>query len=157
MSINVELEKLYLEDKKEREQLIEGNEISKIIRENDKKRIERVQEMLSSIDTNEIWNCHYLAYVFQHGETEEDFRLAHFYAKRAVDMGSNVTKWLYAATLDRLLVSQGRLQKYGTQFQDVNGKWELLPVDGTISDKEREEYGVASLGKVTFEFANKYK
>ena len=142
MSINLELENLYYDDKNERENINEVDLSSEDLRKRDKQRLARVIELLPEIDMNEIWNCHYLAFLFQHGESAEDFENAHKYAKRAVDMGSNVTKWLFAATLDRKLISQGKLQKFGTQFEQVNGKWRQLPVDNTISDQERIKYGV---------------
>ena len=156
MAINIELENLYFSDKKERSTLKEGDEKQlKDLKVNDKKRLKRVKEMLTQIDTSEIWNCHYLALLFQHGTTTLDFETAHKYAKMAVDMGSNVSKWLYAATLDRWLVSQGKLQKYGTQFRQVEGKWEQLAVDGTITDKERSKYGVPTLSEALKKFTEK--
>jgi hypothetical protein len=157
MAINVELENLYFADKKEREELNDSDEDAvRMLEENDKKRLIRVQEILSEIDTSEIWNCHYLALLFQHGETIEDYKIAYEYAKKAVDMGSNVTKWLYAATLDRWLVAQGEPQKFGTQFRQIDGKWELLPVDNRITDEERIKYGVSPLSQALESFNKKY-
>jgi hypothetical protein len=57
-------------------------------------------------------------------------------------MGSRVTKWLYAATLDRLLISHGKLQKFGTQYQIIGGKKVYAPTDKTVTDAEKKEYGV---------------
>ncbi len=148
MAISVELEKMYYEDKNDRETLdYDDAQVAVEIDKRDKKRLQRVKEIESSIDTTEIWNCHYLAYLFLHGETVEDYKKAYHYAKKAVDMGSNVTKWLYAAAWDRYLVAQDKPQKYGTQFKKVKGKWEQLPVDNTITDEEREDCGVAPLDK----------
>lgn len=144
MAINIELEKLYLEDKKEREGLIETKESLKTLEAHDRKRLKEVKRLLPDVDTAEIWNCHYLAYLLIHGETTEDYQLAHEYAKKAVDMGSSITKWLYAATLDRWLVSQGKPQKFGTQYKILDGKKELFPVDKNTSDQERIEHGITS-------------
>ena len=156
MAINVELENLYYDDQKERENMDELNLSWKDLRHNDEQRLARVKELLPKIDTNEIWNCHYLAFLLQHGKTTEDYKMAHEYAKRAVEMGSKVTKWLFAATLDRVLTSQGMLQKYGTQFEKVDGKWRQLPVDDEISDRERTEYGVPPLKDALKVFEDKY-
>lgn len=156
MAINLELEKMYHEDKKERENISDDPEFLKLLDEHDTKRITRLREMLPTLDTNEIWNCHYAALIFQHGTTPEDYKQAHEFAKKAVDMGSNVTKWLYAATLDRYLVSIGKKQKFGTQFIEKNGQWERCPVDGTISDKQREEYYVPPLSQALEVFKKKY-
>lgn len=156
MAINVELENLYFADKKERDEFNDSDKAIKILEGNGRKRLARVKEILPEIDTNEIWNCHYLALLYQHGETTEDYENAHKYAKKAVGMGSNVTKWLYAATLDRWLVAQGKPQKFGTQFKQVNGEWKLLPVDNTITDEERFKYGVPRLSQALAKFKEKY-
>lgn len=157
MAINTELENLYFADKKEREELNDNDKKTlKALVEHDKQRLTRLIEILPQIDTNEIWNCHYIAHLFQHGVKTEDYENAHKYAKKAVEMGSSVTKWLYAATNDRLLVSQGKLQKFGTQFKKINGEWSLLPVDDSVSDKERAKYGVPPLDKALQNFKEKY-
>ncbi len=156
MAIHTELEKLYYEDMHERETLDDSDPLAvQSLQEHDVQRLERLKEIITSIDTHEIWNCHYIAYLFQHGDTTEDFRLAHEYAKKAIDMGSNVTKWLYAATLDRWLVSKGKPQKFGTQFKQINGTWELFPVDPVTTDEEREKYGVPALHQALEVFLNK--
>lgn len=121
MSINVQLEELYHTDREERLKAKSKAEIAQLVL-NTRYRLNKLREILPTLDESEIWNCHYAAYLLQHGEGSADFTLAHDYAKKAVAMGSQVTKWLYAATLDRLLISQGKLQKYGTQYQLVNGK-----------------------------------
>ena len=144
MAINIELEKLYYEDKKEREEFNDSKESLKTLEKHDRLRLQKVKRLLPYVDTAEIWNCHYLAYLLIHGETTEDYQLAHEYAKKAVDMGSSITKWLYAATLDRWLVSQGKPQKFGTQYKIVNGKKELFPVDKNTTDEERIEHGITS-------------
>jgi len=136
VAINIELEKLYYEDKKEREEFNDSKESLKTLEKHDRLRLQKVKRLLPYVDTAEIWNCHYLAYLLIHGETTEDYQLAQEYAKMAVDMGSSVTKWLYAATLDRWLVSQGKPQKFGTQYKIVNGKKELFPVDKTLRMKK---------------------
>lgn len=140
MAINLKLERLYLEDKADRE-----NEIAlEALAQNDAERLHMLKELIKNekIDFNEIWNLHYAALILQHSNNIEDFVLTHYYAKKAVNMGSKVTKWLYAATLDRLLIAQGKKQKLGTQYKLVGGKKVYPKTDGTISEEERREYGV---------------
>jgi hypothetical protein len=141
MSINLQLEELYIEDKAEREK-VESKEEVDILIANTKVRLDKLRAILPTLDESEIWNCHYVAYLLQHGEGSADFALAHEYAKKAVNMGSRVTKWLYAATLDRLLISHGKLQKFGTQYQIIGGKKVYAPTDKTVTDAEKKEYGV---------------
>lgn len=141
MTINLQLEDLYNEDKAEREKAVNKEEIEQLTA-NTNVRLDKLRIILPTLDESEIWNCHYTAYLLQHGEGTADFALAHKYAKKAVDMGSRVTKWLYAATLDRLLISQGKLQKFGTQYQMIDGKKVYAPTDGTVSDAIKKEHGV---------------
>lgn len=72
-------------------------------------------------------------------------------------MGSNVTKWLYAATLDRYLLSQGKKQKYGTQFIKKGDVWEMAPFDNSITDAERAKYFVPPISDALKVFTEKYK
>src|SRR5689334_20663257 len=41
------------------------------------------------------------AFVFQHGETPEDFLLAHVFAVRSLALGRTDAEWITAASLDR--------------------------------------------------------
>jgi len=70
-------------------------------------------------------------------------------AKKAVDKGYDPAKWLYAASLDRYLVSRGKLQKYGTQYhRNKNGKYELPSVDSTVTDMSRKELSVPTINEM---------
>src|SRR3989338_8168319 len=69
------------------------------------------------------------AMVFQHGQKQVDYEMAVKLAKKSTSLGYEKAKWLYAAAQDRLLVNLGRKQRYGTQYQDRNGKWILMPVN----------------------------
>ena len=64
-----------------------------------------------------------------------------------MERGSDAARWLYAATLDRYLMSQGKAQKFGTQFVTVGttDTWELYDWDPTITDEERARYNVPAL------------
>jgi len=157
MAIHTELENLYYSDKNERLKISKTNGDLKKLKKNAAQKLTLVKKLLPNIDVTEIWNCHYLAYLFQHGETTEDYKKAHKYAKKAVSMGSNVTKWLYAATLDRWLVSQNKLQKFGTQFKKTKGMWKQASVDNSITDAERLKYGVPPLNQALQKFKEKYK
>jgi len=90
-----------------------------------------------------------LAMLYQHGSTISHSRLAVRYAKRAYEIGYEKAKWLYAASIDRLLSKQGKSQKYGTQFikKDTKSKWKLHPVDPTITDEERTKWNVPPLAE----------
>src|SRR4030095_15659952 len=82
-----------------------------------------------------------------HGETPDDYLLAHTLAMIAVAKGDSGALWIGTATLDRYLQSIKRPQIYGTQFKTVaDGKMTQEPYNRTlISDLLRDELGVPDL------------
>lgn len=107
-------------------------------------------ETLGYITTAQIHNVrdlYYAAFIFQHGKCPEHYRFANHLAQIALDSGYPEAGWIYAATLDRYLMSLGELQKYGTQYTWINGEYKLYPVDPSTTDAERAEYNVPPLGK----------
>ncbi|MBI2632870.1 MAG: hypothetical protein HYW78_00565 [Parcubacteria group bacterium] len=47
---------------------------------------------------------------------------------------------------DRILVSEGKNQKFGTQYyKNKKGLWELWPVQKSTTDKERAQFNIMSL------------
>jgi hypothetical protein len=111
---------------------------------------ERRDEVLDFILKGALHSPHDLviaAYIFQHGDCSEHYLFANHLAKLAMDAGYEEARWIYAATLDRYLMSQGELQKYGTQYAWVNGTYTLYPVDPTTTDAERAEYNVPPLNE----------
>ena len=56
------------------------------------------------------------AFVFQHGDTPDDYLLAHTLAMVAIARGRPSALWIAAATMDRYLNSIHQPQIYGTQF-----------------------------------------
>ena len=106
------------------------------------------------LSTGQDYHC--AALILQHGETTVDYKKAHEFAAKAVNLGDESAKWLYAATIDRWLLSQEKLQLYGTQFKILeNGDVELYPVDPKVTDEERAEWDVPPLAKA-LEIHKKY-
>lgn len=90
------------------------------------------------------------ALVMQHGTTPDEFALARDLAKRAAEMEPSLAeaRWLYAAATDRYLRSTGRPQIFGTQYQQVDGRWTLEPFDENgVTDEERARWRVHSLAE----------
>ena len=125
----------------------------------DRQRRELAQKLLDEGEAKTASDYHYLALIFQHGDKIDDYKTAHECAKRAMEMGDDGVKWLFAATEDRWLLSEGRPQKYGTQFINPEGKgWQLAePIDPTITDEERAKYNVPSLAEARQKFKKKYE
>ena len=87
------------------------------------------------------------ANVFQHGDSPNDYLLAHTLAMVAVRKGRNDALWIATATLDRYLQSIKQSQIYGTQFLTPGDKPTTQePYDRTlISDALRRQLGVPQL------------
>ncbi len=86
------------------------------------------------------------AFVFQHGNCPDHYKLANILAEKAMNMGNVLARWLYAATMDRYLLSVSKPQKYGTQYAvGLDGKWHLAPVDPATTDTERTKFNVPTL------------
>jgi hypothetical protein len=93
---------------------------------------------------DDFWHA---AFIFQHGDTPEDYLLAHSLAIVAAAHGRRDAAWIAAASLDRYLMRIGRKQVYGTQFVTPRGgSTTQEPYDRTtVSDALRIATGVPSL------------
>jgi len=92
------------------------------------------------------------AYVFQHGGTVEDFRLALSLAWVAAIINPNneEAKWLTASAWDRLLKEQGQPQWYGTQIEKFgDSPWQIYKLqEGAVSDEQRNQLSVPTLDEI---------
>jgi hypothetical protein len=161
MDINQELKTLYEKDINERNSIdwdhASSTQIANL-RKKDKKRKEKVLALINEGKVKSAQDYHHAALIFQHGESTNDFKKAHELATKAVALGDESARWLFAATLDRYLISMGKPQKYGTQFKlNNNGEWELgEPIDPTVTDKERAKYNVPPLSQALQRYKEKY-
>ena len=79
-------------------------------------RIKRVLELYNGQLIRSPEEKYYAAWVLHHGGTTENHRLANSLAKDAFESNpTRDTEWLYHATYDRLQLSLGLPQKYGSQ------------------------------------------
>ncbi len=120
----------------------------------DRARRERVRELMAEGRVNSADDYWRAAFIFQHGDTPEDYLLAHALAVTSAGMGKGEATWIAAATLDRYLQAIGRSQIYGTQYQMAPGQpvsqgdydRELVPdsvrvASGVPSLDQQAEYG----------------
>jgi hypothetical protein len=86
------------------------------------------------------------AFVFQHGDSPNDYLLAHTLAMVAVSKGDATAIWIASATLDRYLQKIGQKQVFGTQYSvDAKRNWTQEPYDRElVTDALREKLGVPS-------------
>ncbi len=86
------------------------------IKERGEKRRRIVSAMLEKGQVRTAEDLHDAALLFQHGESANDYLLAHILAVEAVIKGDDKSKFLAAATLDRYLQSINKPQVFGTQY-----------------------------------------
>ena len=90
------------------------------------------------------------AFIFQHGETSQDYMLAHVLAMAATFKGSSLGRWIGASSLDRYLQMVNQPQVFGTQYAPKDGKanplvfWQEPYDKDLISDTLRQEFCVSS-------------
>lgn len=139
----IELYKVDQADRKNPKLLVDFGKIT----ERDKARRKEVRNILAKKKRFTAKEYYAMAMIFQHGTTITHYRLALRYANKSRVLGYEEAKWLTAAATDRLLMKQGKLQKYGTQFRKKNAKskWRLYPVDPKTTDAERANFNVPSL------------
>ena len=142
-SINAELKEMHDADQADRRPPIDWDAVS----DRDLARRERAREILDAGGATVADDWFHAALIFQHGWEEADYEVAVSCAKRAVEMDpTNATaRWLKAAAEDRLLMKQGKPQKYGTQSRKVDERWELWEVDPSVTDEDRAEWNVPPL------------
>jgi hypothetical protein len=154
-TMNKKIHKLFKEDQKDRLSGLFYKDPTKL-KSRDTIRLRVLRYLLDNIPKEKLTvdDCFYVGILFQHSPNAVGYRKAIHYAKKGMEMCGekrtkwyNKVRWLYAAATDRLLIKQGKPQKYGTQYRRKNkgSGWELSPVDPRTTDKERVEYDVPIL------------
>jgi len=138
---NKELKTLFSEDQADRTPK-ESQKIDwVIVSPRDAARRKRTMEMIFAhqlhTDTD-YWNA---AFILQHGNTPDDYLLAHELAIIALKKGKKDAIWLVAATEDRFLQNISRPQRFGTQLS------RRIETDGKIDDNLRSEFNVPTVAE----------
>jgi hypothetical protein len=93
----------------------------------DRKRQNRTQELLDAGALQSGDDFYHAAFVFQHGQTADDYLKAHLLAMIAMARGKPGAVWIASATLDKYLQNIGKPQVLGTQF--------MTPKDGPVTQE----------------------
>lgn len=109
-------------------------------------RRQQVKALLDAGELRTATDFYSAALVYQHGDTAEDYLMAHTLAVAALGEGSTKSPWLAAATLDRYLHKIGQPQIYGTQTMVKRGEQPTRePFDhALIPDSIRTVLGVST-------------
>ena len=102
----------------------------------DATRKEQVRRLIRDGQVQSGEDYYFAAYIFQHGQSPNDFIFAHVLAVTAVSKGFHGAMWLSAATLDRYLHSMKQPQIFGTQYGSLNDSSDDqgLYDEGMVSD-----------------------
>jgi len=112
---NPEMKRIFDVDQKDRDPGV-GKIDWVVVGKADQERRQETRALLAKGDLHTGEDFERAAFVFQHGQTPDDYLLAHTLAMVAVARGKADALWIEAATLDRYLHSIEHPQIYGTQF-----------------------------------------
>lgn len=144
---NAEMTAIFVADQAARENpsKIDWN----VVRSADQVRQKRTQALLDAGELRSADDFYHAAFVFQHGDTPDDYMKAHALALVSAARGKAEAAWIAAATLDRYLQNIGQPQIYGTQDRLKPGEaWTQEPYRrDLLSDALREATGVPPLAK----------
>lgn len=142
---NSQMEQIFEQDQKDR-QLGIGKIDWTVVEKADAARREATRKLLANAKLHTGEDFERAAFVFQHGDTPDDYLLAHTLAMVAVAKGQRSAIWIASATLDRYLNSIHQPQIYGTQFYTkTNEPATQEPYNRSlISDALRRQLGVPS-------------
>lgn len=105
----------------------------------DTKRLKRIKDILKAGGVRTANDFDRAALVCQHGETFDDYALAHELSVCSMMLGQKSAAWLAGASYDRMLVNAGLPQRFATQYSINLGQTILTRVDtGGINDTERK-------------------
>jgi hypothetical protein len=134
---NGELASLRQQDQADRQGAIDWTKVAP----RDAARLARVKALIREGALRTGSDYENAAWVFQHGDTADDIRMAHALATLAMNMAPEEKRrrWLVAASWDRLLMRQQQPQWYATQFlSDAAGMY-LYPVaEDAVTDEQRK-------------------
>ena len=154
MASNKNILKIFQEDQQDRLKNQSEKTWLSWVKKRDYKRRQTVLKLLKNkmiITPDDFFRA---AMIFHHGVNRKHIVKAKKLAKKSMLLGNKRAKWLYAATIDRLLVLQGKHQQFGTQYAPKNspdGKkyYELLPINQNFPDSERIKFNIKPLKKIS--------
>jgi hypothetical protein len=141
---NPEMQQIYEADQQARKDFVEFSRAADALVPGDAERRIQTRKLLANDKLRTAEDYTRAAFVFQHGNTPDDFLFAHTLAMIAAARGEEDALWIASATLDRYLQSTGKRQIYGTQIKEkADHTATLEPYNRElVSDAIRRELGV---------------
>lgn len=138
------MQRIYDEDQLARKDFAQFSKESEAIGREDEERRAQTRRLLAEGQLHTSEDFTRAAFVFQHGNTPDDFLLAHTLAMVAAAKGDEEALWIGTATLDRYLHATGKPQIFGTQIKEkADHTATLEPYNrALVSDVLRRELGV---------------
>jgi len=121
----------------------------------DQQRRLEVKKLLSKKEVETGGDLYKAAIIFHHSQNISDLKKAKQLCEKSTNKKFIKSKWLYAAITDRMLIHEGKPQKFGTQYLKKNKKdnWKLAKYDKKTTDHERSLYNVPSIEKIKEQIA----
>lgn len=145
---SIELQMLVAEDQKDREnwQSMSQKEMIKL-GYHDLIRRKRVGEIFAEGCFHDPKDYLAAALIYQHGDTSDHYYQAFIWSKRASELGDFSGKNFSALAIDRYLISVGKKQLFGSQYQKLSSNrcWCMQSVETSFPDSLRKEYSGRSL------------
>ena len=142
-----ELQALYAADQADRTPQTAPSDWS-LVNRNDLQRQARVRQLL---DTGMVRSGHdyfHAAMVYQHAEGADGVQLAHELAMIGACLGDRDSRWLAAASWDRMLMNLDRPQRFGTQYRsNSEGVLKMYPTSAGVTDAMRSALNVPALSE----------
>ncbi|OGM95002.1 hypothetical protein A2524_02835 [Candidatus Wolfebacteria bacterium RIFOXYD12_FULL_48_21] len=147
--MNKDLEKLFKEDQADRMAIGSSGDFS-VVEKKDVERKNTIKRMLKEGTVITGKDFYIAAMIFHHGQLLADYKTAIKLSEQSIKKGYQKAKWLHAAGTDRLLIKQGKKQKFGTQFfkKSAKSKWALAPIKKGMTDEERARFNVPPLAEL---------
>lgn len=111
----------------------------------EKSAFKKILTMLSKKELKTSDDYYRASYIFHHGPNFRYYMMAVALASISNHLGEPWGKNFYAVAIDRLLLSLGLPQHFGSQYIKKNGKWQFDKYDLKTMDKERAEYAIEPL------------
>lgn len=148
---NPRLSVLLEEDQADRSRWLRKEMDSQTIMARDESRRAEVKRMLAAAQVRTARDFYCAAFIFHHGQTVDDYRLATSLAwiGMTLEPANKDYAYMSASTWDRFMMSQNRPQWYGTKCRHESkepGQDQLYPVDETaVNDSDRARFDLKPL------------